>query len=106
MAKSPRPRKSKRPGRPRAGRTAKNHQAGLEQRSVSIEEVMASSELDLRTLVLLAIGEWSEIADLEWPPPSIRRWLEKADVRQVRGILLTTLHRWHELRRRDAPRTP
>jgi hypothetical protein len=59
----------------------------------------ATTELDLRTLVRLSLGDWSELADLEWPPDNIRRWLERASIRQVRGLLLTTLHRWHELRR-------
>jgi hypothetical protein len=59
-------------------------------------------ELDVRTLLLLSTGDWSDLADLEWPPLSIRRWLTKADVRQVRGLLLLTLGRWHELRR-DSP---
>ena len=55
-------------------------------------------ELDLRTLMLLSLGDWSELADLDWPPQKIRRWLAKADIRQVRGLLLMTLDRWHELR--------
>jgi hypothetical protein len=57
--------------------------------------------MDLRTLVLLSMGDWSELADLEWPPENIRDWLAAADIRQVRGMLLTTLHRWHELRREE-----
>jgi hypothetical protein len=47
------------------------------------------------------MGDWSELADLEWPPDKIGRWLEQADIRQVRGMLLMTLHRWHELRRQE-----
>jgi hypothetical protein len=55
-------------------------------------------ELDLRTLVVLSVGEWWELADNEWPPEQICRWLDEADPRQLRGLLLATLERWHELR--------
>ena len=67
---------------------------------VGVPEIAPSKalELDLRTLMLLSMGDWSELADLEWPPQKIRKWLSKTDIRQVRGMLLMTLDRWHELR--------
>jgi hypothetical protein len=60
-------------------------------------------DLDLRTLVVLSVGEWWELGDHEWPPERICRWLDKADLRQLRGILLATLDRWHEVRQRETP---
>jgi hypothetical protein len=44
------------------------------------------------------VGEWWELGDHEWPPERICHWLEKADIRQLRGLLLATLDRWHEVR--------
>jgi hypothetical protein len=70
-------------------------------RELAIPEIAPAKalELDLQTLLLLSAGDWSQLADLEWPPPEIRRWLAKTDIRQVRGLLLMTLDRWHGLDR-------
>jgi len=103
MAKSSHPEPQNERGRPRAGRPKRAKRKPRPKISgdpfLKNSPLIAAPELDLRTLVLLSMGDWSELADLEWPPEDIGRWLEKADVRQVRGLLLTTLHRWHELRR-------
>ncbi|HEX5471628.1 MAG TPA: hypothetical protein VFW73_07060 [Lacipirellulaceae bacterium] len=58
------------------------------------------SGLDLRTLIVLSVGEWWEIADYDNPPESISRWIAKADFRELRGTLLAVLARWHELSQR------
>jgi hypothetical protein len=101
MSKTPRKKPSDdsdRPARPKIKRTRQGEPSG-DSPFAGAEPLIAAPELDLRTLVLLSMGDWSELADLEWPPDTISRWLEKADIRQVRGMLLMTLHRWHELRR-------
>jgi hypothetical protein len=63
----------------------------------------AAGDLDLRTLVVLSVGEWWELGDHEWPPERICRWLDQADLRQLRGILLATLERWHEVSQHESP---
>jgi hypothetical protein len=99
MTQSRRPRPDE-PDRPDGGRkTPKRERLSVRNSPFADDPLIAAPELDLRTLVLLSMGDWSELADLEWPPDNIRRWLESADIRQVRGMLLVTLHRWHELRR-------
>lgn len=101
MAKTPR----KKPDQPdpadRRRKRPKKKRPSLRDSPFAADPLIAAPDLDLRTLVLLSMGDWSELADLEWPPDNVCRWLESADIRQVRGMLLTTLHRWHELRRRE-----
>ena len=61
-----------------------------------------SSNLDLavlRALILLSTADCLEFADHQWPPKEICRWLEQADLREVRGLLLATLERWRGLHR-------
>jgi len=63
----------------------------------------APSNLDLavlQALILLSTADCLEFADHQWPPAEICRWLEKADLRQLRGLLLATLDRWHSVHRR------
>jgi hypothetical protein len=48
--------------------------------------------------VVLSIGGRLELGDHEWPPERICRWLDKADLRQLRGLLLATIDRWHKAR--------
>jgi hypothetical protein len=101
MAKTPRKKPDQPESAERRRKKPKKRRPSLRDSPLSADPVIAAPELDLRTLVLLSMGDWSELADLEWPPETIRRWLESADIRQVRGLLLTTLHSWHELRRQD-----
>jgi hypothetical protein len=104
MTDSPRRKKPSRPGRTGGRKRPKKKQPAAAKASPAKgEKASTTQDLDLRTLVRLSMGDWSELADLEWPPDSVCRWLAKADVRQVRGMLLTTLHRWHELRRDKGP---
>ena len=59
-----------------------------------------STNLDLavlRALILLSTADCLDFADHQWPPKEICRWLEQADLRQVRGLLLATLERWRGL---------
>ncbi|MEX0611267.1 MAG: hypothetical protein WD738_00105 [Pirellulales bacterium] len=83
---------SERPKRRRRSSRLKKKRGGASQTPA------VPGDLDLRTLVVLSVGEWWELGDHEWPPSQICRWLEKADPRQLRGILLATLERWHEVR--------
>jgi hypothetical protein len=100
MGKSPRRSKPD----PRAKKPVKATRRGHDRRTTKKPQATRPPEtnLDLRTLIRLSMGDWQELADLEWPPENIRRWLARADLRQVRGLLLTTLHRWHELRSESA----
>jgi hypothetical protein len=74
-----------------------------ERRGDRTQPLPAPGDLDLRTLVVLSVGEWWELGDHEWPPERICRWLDQADLRQLRGILLATLERWHDVRQHVPP---
>ena len=51
----------------------------------------------VRSLTLLTMGRTSDFRDHEQPPGDIQSWLQRAEPRQVRGLLMVTLRRWHEL---------
>jgi len=59
----------------------------------------------VRSLLRLTEGNPSEFADLAPHPRSITKWLHRADIRQVRGLLIATLRRWHQWRDRQ-PKDP
>ena len=67
------------------------------KRLVSGHSLISPSGLDVRTLIILSLGDWWELGEYEEPPASVSRWLEQADRGQLRGILLETLQRWREL---------
>ena len=83
-------RKKRRPGDPRPLR-------GKRKRGIPDVRLPTLSDLDLRTLIVLSVGEWWELGDQEEPPEGFSRWVERADLRQLRGILLAVLARWQEL---------
>ncbi|HVT27197.1 MAG TPA: hypothetical protein VHE81_04195 [Lacipirellulaceae bacterium] len=91
MADAPKRKKLKHPASDRSARI----------RRKSVDPALGSfSGLDLRTLIVLSVGEWWELAEYDNPPESVYRWIEKADFRELRGALLAILARWHELSRR------
>jgi hypothetical protein len=55
-----------------------------------------ASSIDLQTLIALSVGEWWDLGDHEWPPEHICRWLETAEMPQLRGLVLASLHRWQD----------
>ncbi|MCG8450723.1 MAG: hypothetical protein MI725_14230 [Pirellulales bacterium] len=54
----------------------------------------------LRSLSLLTGGRPLDFVDHDSPPGWAGRWLRRASLRQVQGLLLMTLRRWHELHQR------
>jgi len=87
MAEKPKPDKS--------ARRRRNPPRGKKQRAS--DPLFGSRELDLRTLLVLSVGDWWDFADSEWPPEEISAWVEQANLRELRGLLLATLQRWHDL---------
>lgn len=57
----------------------------------------------VRSLMLLTMGQTSDFRDHEQPPAHIEAWLKSAEPRQVRGLLMVTLRRWHELSGKEKP---
>ena len=55
----------------------------------------------LRSLSQLAGGNPAEFSEHEWPPPAVLDWVAQADRRQLHGLLISTLRRWHKLRREE-----
>ncbi len=51
----------------------------------------------VRSLMLLTMGNTTDFCDFEQPPTHVQTWLQSAEPRQVRGLLMMTLRRWHEL---------
>ncbi len=51
----------------------------------------------VRSLTLLTMGHTIDFRDNEQPPDHVQAWLQSAEPRQVRGLLMATLQRWHEL---------
>lgn len=52
----------------------------------------------IRSLWLLTECEVTEFLDHTDPPPAVRQTIRRADATLVRGLLIETLQRWHELR--------
>ncbi len=59
----------------------------------------------LKSLMLLTSGDLVSFNEFQLPPSKIRAWIDQANRRQVHGLLISTLHRWHELRRRESNET-
>jgi len=53
----------------------------------------------LQSLSRLMPENLEELADHQWPPKNILKWLSRADLPKAHGLLIATLRRWHELRR-------
>ena len=51
----------------------------------------------LRSLFLLTKGNVNEFADCTQPTEEVRKYLRRADASEIRGLLLETLTRWHEI---------
>jgi hypothetical protein len=52
----------------------------------------------VRSLTLLTMGHAIDFRDYRQPPAHIQAWLKRASTDEVRGLLMMTLRRWHELR--------
>jgi len=87
------------PDEPRRKKTPRSRPARRRKkpRRAGSRSLFSSSPLDLRTLIVLSVGDWSELADPEWPPEDITAWIEQANIRELHGVLLATLQRWHDL---------
>jgi len=55
----------------------------------------------IQSLTLLTRGHASDFFDNEQPPAHIETWVQSAEPRQVRGLLMITLRRWHELSEKE-----
>ncbi len=52
----------------------------------------------IRSLMLLSQqANGHDFADHPTPPANLLSWLEQASLQEVDGMLIATLHRWHEL---------
>lgn len=52
----------------------------------------------IRSMTLLTLGNTVDFQDYEEPPPEIRSWINNSSVSHVRGLLMFSLKRWHEIR--------
>ncbi len=52
----------------------------------------------LQSLSRLMPEGLEELADHQWPPKSLLKWLSRADLPKTSGLLIAALRRWHELR--------
>lgn len=55
----------------------------------------------VRSLTLLTMGHAIDFREYQQPPGHIQAWLQRASADEVRGLLMMTLRRWHELRGRE-----
>jgi len=52
----------------------------------------------LQSLSRLMPEGLGELAEHQWPPKSVLKWLSRADLPKAHGLLIAALRRWHELR--------
>ncbi|MCG8451038.1 MAG: hypothetical protein MI725_15830 [Pirellulales bacterium] len=53
----------------------------------------------VQSLALLTVGDVGGFGKVSRPPTEVQNWLSKAPPAEVRGLLLASLGRWHELRK-------
>ena len=53
----------------------------------------------VRSMTLLTLGHTVDFKNYQEPPPDIRQWINGTDMDDVRGLLMHSLRRWHELQR-------
>lgn len=56
----------------------------------------------IRSLTLLARGGAGDFCRNSDPPQEIASWLTQAEMEPIRGLLMSTLHRWHELQQQQS----
>ena len=56
----------------------------------------------LRSLILLSPGDSLEFREHRLPPEEILGWIERADRRELNGLLVVVLRQWHALRRGES----
>jgi len=54
----------------------------------------------IRSLTLLAQATGRNLVDYPMPPANLLDWLDQANLKEVDGLLIATLHRWHALQGR------
>lgn len=52
----------------------------------------------IRSMTLLTLGHTADFKDFEEPPPEIKRWVNDTNANDIRGLLMYSIRRWHELR--------
>lgn len=65
-------------------------------------------DLDLavaQSIVRLTGGHVQDLKDLDWPPDEIYDWIRQTSVREVNGLLLAALERWHQLHGPNSSKT-
>lgn len=55
----------------------------------------------IRSMTLLTLGNTVDFRDYEEPPPEVKRWVNATNSNDIRGLLMYSLRRWHELRKAD-----
>ena len=55
----------------------------------------------VRSLTLLTMGHAIDFRDYQQPPGHVQAWLQRAELNEVRGLLMMTLRRWHEIRGKE-----
>jgi len=56
----------------------------------------------IRSLVLLTLGDTDDFSLCADPPQKVTQWLTQAKMEPVRGLLMATLRRWHELQQQES----
>ena len=65
----------------------------------------SSHDLDaavLRSLLLLSGGNPLEFREYDLPPEEILSWIKRAERRELNGLLIVSLRKWHALRREES----
>ena len=52
----------------------------------------------IHSMTLLTMGHTVDFQDYDEPPPEIKRWVNDSSVNHVKGLLMFSLRRWHELK--------
>lgn len=66
------------------------------------KQLSAQADLDLavvQSLRMLTEGDDRGFGDVSHPPQEVANWLSDAPPAKVRGLLLASLQRWHEIRK-------
>lgn len=86
--------------RPKKAKRPKKRAAGTQTQSASDRPNLDLAVL--RALIMLSTADCLDFSDHQWPPAKVCQWLKKADLRQVRGMLLATLERWRRVHGTEA----
>jgi len=70
--------------------------ASRDESAIDLDNPMVAT---IRSLLLLTLGDPIEFSEQRTVPGDVLAWISEADLLDIRGLLLETIHRWHELRR-------